>query len=311
MDATRWRDRCCCRHFRGAHDGGPSGWASSRRNHRRRAGDAWPRPAVSRCSALRMEAHRYAVARETTRRPLSSSASTRMSPTGHPGKSSESPGRVVRIRLLSRRYPLYLVVAITPYGPTNAPERRLSARRGVAESPLSGGYRDAGHGTTRRRQSGSRGRLFDGVAGTAPRARRHEHSRRRTAAALRDPEQDAATRCLARGVLRSKRSGGHSLVDRQLARHADVRGRRGDHRRSPHEGCRNVRRLPRNGAAGQRRLSFLPGRIDRRARAAGAGRVLVEAAAGVHSRARPARTSYRVPPRPARSILARTRQRYS
>ena len=85
------------------------------------------------------------------------------------------------------------------------------------------------------------GAYFDGSLELLRELAVMNYARRRTATALRDREQDAAPRCLARGVLRRARSVGHSGVDCQPARHADVRRRGGDHRRSAHEDRRTVR----------------------------------------------------------------------
>ena len=104
------------------------------------------------------------------------------------------------------------------------------------------------------------------------------------------------------------RATGRERVDRGRAGHADVRRRRRDHRRSPHEGARRIGGLARDRAAGRRRLPLGPGSVDARAGAPGAPGVLVEAAAGVQSRAGAARAPDRVPLRASR-ILPRSRQR--
>ena len=74
------------------------------------------------------------------------------------------------------------------------------------------------------------------------------------------------------------------------------------------QGAGRNRRPARDGAAGRRRLPLGPGSVDPRTGAYGARGVLVEAAAGVQSRARAARAADRVPPRP-RSMPRRARQR--
>ncbi len=75
-------------------------------------------------------------------------------------------------------------------------------------------------------------------------------------------------------------------------------------------GARGRNRRPaRDGAAGRRRLPLGPGSVDARTGAFGPRGLLVEEAAGVQSRARAARPSYRLPPRARDTDRARSEQR--
>ena len=69
------------------------------------------------------------------------------------------------------------------------------------------------------------------------------------------------------------------------------------------------RRPARDGAAGRRRLPLGPGSVDARTGAFGPRGILVEAAAGVQSRPRAARPSYRLPPRPRDTEPRRSEER--
>ena len=255
MDARGWSSRRRDRDLadpesRRTSIGGPVG-----RNHCCRAGDVRTGSLVDRRSALRMEAHRRTTAQKdferavSVRNPSCLNLPSRAGlPTarqcGHGGRA-EPPTSTLVINCVATRKG-------RPKPSTESSQTPATSSRHSTKRLLSLRMRpNGGCGRARERPESPRtgraiamlaidetrgapfalsGRVFRRLAGTAPRARRHERCRRRVAAALSDREQDAAARCLAHGVLRSAGATRRECVDRRRARHDDVRRRGRDHR---------------------------------------------------------------------------------
>ena len=109
----------------------------------------------------------------------------------------KGPHRTATLPSRRRRHPIRSPPTQRRMSVANAPERRLWPPASNAQNRRKqGGLSRCWLLRRRRRPSGLSGRIFRWLAGTAPRARRHDRCRRRVAAALRDREQDAAARAL-------------------------------------------------------------------------------------------------------------------
>ena len=223
MDTSRWSAGCRCRDVRDPHRR-TSQWSPSRGNHRRRAGDARTRP------DCRFDARLLDGSASNTTAPVASkrvargpalSAETLRTVLDHPGqrnRATESPS-------VRPNKSLTTVERMHPNGGCGR-RRRTAQNRGITgRLSRCWSWKNAPSTVRTSRAPISMGRWS--CCASSPSRTMLDG---RVAAALRDRAQDAAARCLADRVLRSRRATGRERVDGERAGHDDVRRRRRDHR---------------------------------------------------------------------------------